>query len=104
MAEASELHADDFELVTPSGDVMTKGEYLGRVASSDIDYRRFEVASEIDVAVSGDLAVLRYQSMVDIAVVGQEAGELACWHIDCYQRTGRNASWRVRWSQATASV
>jgi hypothetical protein len=48
------------------------------------------------------LAVLRYRSVIDIAVKGQEAGPLECWHLDCYRRDEGDGSWRVRWSQATA--
>ena len=60
--------------------------------------------SDIDVMVSGDLAVLRYRSAIDIAVKGQEPGPLECWHLDCYRRTATSAPWQVRWSQATSIV
>lgn len=101
VAEADALHAADFELVHPSGGVWTRERYLGGVASGDINYRRFDAVSKIEVMVDGNLAVLRYRSLIDIAVQGQEAGLLECWHLDCYRRddVGR---WRVRWSQATS--
>src|SRR4051812_44380749 len=98
MAEADLLHAVDFQLVHPSGGVWSKDQYLGGIASGEIDYRRFEVVSSIDVVADGDLAVLKYRSIIDIAVAGQEAGEIECWHLDCYQRDGRGGPWRVRWS------
>src|SRR4051794_40106471 len=66
--EADALHADDFELVPPSGGVWSKDDSLGGIASGDIDYRRFDAVSDIDVMVDGDLAVLRYRSVIDIAV------------------------------------
>lgn len=57
--EADALHATDFELVTPSGEVWSKAKYLGGIASGDIDYRRFEPVTDIDVMADGDVAVLR---------------------------------------------
>ena len=102
LADADALHAPDFLLVHPSGGVWTKHQYLGGIASGEINYRRFEAVSTIDVMVDRDLAVLRYRSLIDIAVQGQDAGLLECWHLDCYRRDRDGAPWRVRWSQATA--
>lgn len=97
--EADGLHAPDFTVVTPSGGVWTKAQYLGGIADGSIDYRRFEPVTDIEVISDGDLAVLRYRSAIDIAVAGQEPGPLECWHLDCYERV--DGAWRVRWSQAT---
>ncbi|SIS01950.1 hypothetical protein SAMN05444858_14220 [Micromonospora avicenniae] len=80
----------------------SKEHYLGGIASGDINYRRFEAVSGIDVMVDGSLAVLRYRSLIDIAVQGQTPGLLECWHLDCYRRDRHGGPWRVRWSQATA--
>ena len=100
--EADALHADDFQLVHLGGGVWSQAQYLGGTASGRIDYRRFEAISDIEVMVDGALAVLRYRSAIDIAVQGQDAGALECWHVDCYRRDRGGGSWRVRWSQATA--
>ena len=100
LATAEALHASDFELVTPGGTRWSRSTYLGGIASGDIDYRRFEAVSEIDVLQDGDLAVLRYRSEIDIAVTGGVPGPLACEHLDVYVR-GADGAWRVRWSQAT---
>jgi hypothetical protein len=102
--KADALHASDFELVTPSGSLWSREHYLGGIASGDINYRRFEAVSDIDVMVNGNLAVLRYRSAIDIAVQGQEPGPLECWHLDCYRRTSSSAPWQARWSQATSIV
>jgi len=102
--EADGLHAADFQLVHPSGGVWTKEQYLGGIASGDIDYRRFEAVSDIDVMVDGAVAVLRYRSLIDIAVRGQRPGLLECWHLDCHRRDGADGRWQVRWSQATSIV
>ncbi|TCO30449.1 uncharacterized protein DUF4440 [Kribbella steppae] len=99
-AEADAVHADDFVLVTPSGHPWSKAEYLGGIESGEIDYRRFEPISAIDVMLDGDVAVLRYKSAIQISVGGREPDELEAWHLDCYRRTA--TGWQIRWSQATA--
>ena len=101
MDTARRLHADDYELITPRGDRMSKAEYLGAIESGDLDCEVFEAVSEVDV-LDGDhnLPVLRYRS--DIRV-DSPAGRFAsvCWHTDCYRRTQKDG-WQVVWSQATA--
>lgn len=99
MSQAEVLHAHDFELVHPSGGVWSRREYLGGIASGAIAYRRFDVVSRIEVLVGGELAVLRYTSLIDICVQPNEPGSLQCRHLDCYQRD--DGVWRARWSQAT---
>ena len=49
----------------------------------------------------GDVAVVRYRSLIDIAVFGGTPGQLRCWHLDVYQRDAASGTWQVRWSQAT---
>jgi hypothetical protein len=98
--DADPLHAPDFQIVTPSGGVWNKAQYLGGIADGSINYRRFEPVSDIDVMVADRVAVPRYRSAIDIAVSGQEPGPLECWHLNCYERDDHGA-WRVRWSQAT---
>jgi hypothetical protein len=100
MDTAEELHTSDFELVNPSGSTWSRQTYLGGIASGDIDYRRFEPVSDIDVMADGDLAVLRYRSAIDISVAGGTPGPLAAQHLDVYVRD-TDGRWRVRWSQAT---
>jgi hypothetical protein len=46
---------------------------------------------------------MRYRSAIDIAVAGQDAGPLECWHLDCYRRED-DGRWRVRSSQATSII
>ncbi|HEY3508844.1 nuclear transport factor 2 family protein [Kribbella sp. NPDC051137] len=97
--EAAALHTRDFTIVTPSGLVWTKSEYLGGIESGEINYRRFEPVGEIDVLMDGAVAVLRYRSAIEIGVNGREPGPLSAWHLDCYRHT--DAGWQVQWSQAT---
>ena len=96
------VHASEFVLVNPSGGVWSKARYIGGVLSGEINYRRFDAISDIEIVAEGSLAVLRYQSAIDIHVAGQTAGPLECWHMDCYRRTATDAPWQVIWSQATA--
>jgi hypothetical protein len=96
-----ELHAADFVLVHPGGGTWSKPQYVGGVLSGEINYRKFEPVSDIEVMADSNLAVLRYRSTIDIHVQGQEPGLLECWHTDCYRRAGADSPWRVVWSQAT---
>lgn len=101
VALARELHADDFQLVTPNGDAYTKDEYLSSIGSGAIGYRLWEPL-DIDVRVSGDAGCLRYHSNLDIVVAGHRTGPRSYWHTDYYER--RDGRWQVIWSHATEIV
>ena len=98
MDVARRLHADDFQLITPFGDALSKEEYLGTVASGDIDYLVWK-PDAIEVRLSGDMAVLRYSSRIEIVVGGQRIPPGNYWHTDYYEK--RNGRWQAVWSQAT---
>jgi hypothetical protein len=95
---AAEVHADDFQLVTPSGTVLTKDEYLERVRTHDIDYATWE-PGEMSVRPYGDAAVLRYAAEVSFIVDEVPTPRVQLWHTDVYER--RDGRWQVVWSQAT---
>jgi hypothetical protein len=95
---ARRLHADDFQLINPVGRVLSKEEYLGGVASGEIDYLVWEPDSEIAVRFYGEAAAVRYQANTEI-VVGGETFNLRNWHTDIYER--RDGRWQAVWSQAT---
>jgi len=95
---AAELHADDFQLVTPSGRTLSKDAYLRAVRTHDIDYATWE-PGEISVRLYGDAAVLRYPAEISFMVDGSPTPHRAFWHIDLYER--REGRWQVVWSQAT---
>ena len=97
---AEPLHADDFELVSPIGETLTKAQYLGGIASGEIDYRIWEPDSIIAVRVSGETAVIRYRSRLEIVSGGHHVPLSHYWHTDLYER--RDGHWQVSWSQATA--
>ncbi|MCC6929442.1 MAG: nuclear transport factor 2 family protein [Gemmatimonadaceae bacterium] len=96
---ARKLHADDFQLVNPLGGILTKDEYLGQIASGDIDYLQWD-PGDIAVKIYGDAAVIRYKATLRIkvkAIPDAPSGEF--WHTDVYER--RSGVWQVVWSQAT---
>src|SRR3954453_7255612 len=49
LAAADLLHADDFQLITPSGRTLSKQDYLGGISSGHLNYRLWEIDSEIEV-------------------------------------------------------
>lgn len=99
IAAARQLHAHDYQLITPGGAALTGDEYLADIASGAIDYRVFEPASEIEVKVFGDGGVVRYKARIDIRFSsgGRDGGLF--WHTDIY-RLG-DGRWQAVWSQAT---
>ena len=99
LAVADRLHADDFQLVNPGGGVLTKGQYLGGIASGYLNYRAWEPDSAIAVRLYGDAAVIRYRSRLHMALDGAEGELRQYWHTDSYEK--RDGRWQVVWSQAT---
>jgi hypothetical protein len=100
MELARALHADDFQLITPTGAALSKEEYLGNIASGHFDYRVWE-PDVITVRMRGTMALLRYQAHLDIVVGGHDVAgpHRRYWHTDSYER--RDGRWQVVWSQAT---
>jgi hypothetical protein len=98
LARADELHADDFQLVNPTGRTYTKAEYLGDIASGEIDYRVWE-PGEIAVLSGADVAVVRYEAEMEIRLAGELRPRQRLWHTDVYAL--RDGRWQVVWSHAT---
>ena len=98
MATASALHADDYQLITPSGRALTKAEYLDGVASNELNYLAFEPISEVAVWGDDRIALLRYVARIEIQG-GDDLARLTCWHTDSYEK--RDGRWQAVWSQAT---
>lgn len=95
---AGPLHADDFELITPLGDCLTKEQYLGAIGSGIVDYLVWDPET-IEVRLYGSAAVVRYQAQSEVITQGQTISLRRYWYTDLYeQREGR---WQVVWSQAT---
>jgi hypothetical protein len=99
MKTAEQLHADLFQLVTPLGGTLSKAQYLGLVASGEIDYLEWEPEA-IEVKLYGNAAVIRYRAQLRIIVKGlPNAPSGRFWHMDLYEK--RNGRWQAVWSQAT---
>ncbi len=92
------LHADDFQLINPSGGALSKDQYLGGIASGVLDYLVWEPDS-IAVHLYGQAAAIRYQARLEIVVQGDTVPLRRYWHTDVYER--RDGRWQVVWSQAT---
>ncbi|MEO1015117.1 MAG: nuclear transport factor 2 family protein [Pseudomonadota bacterium] len=97
---ANRIHAVEFELVSPSGRIYSRDQYLGGIESGDLDYLVFQPESEIKVRMGGSAAVVRYQSTIEIRVDDQYFAPERFWHTDTYEL--RDGQWQVVWSQATA--
>ena len=97
--QARDLHAQQFQLVNPRGETLTKDEYLGGIESGRLDYLLWEPVSDIAVRMHGDAAAIRYRSRLEIVVDGQRVPEAQYWHTDFYERHA--GQWQAVWSQAT---
>lgn len=96
---ASKLHADDFQLVTPFGEYVSKKRYLGNISDGSLDYI---VWRPLDIAVRlyGDVAAIRYQDaefVVEIDGMPHLSGLLV--HTNIYEKRGDN--WVIVWSHAS---
>lgn len=95
---ADALHADDYELINPGGNVLSRSEYPGGIASRELNYHVFEAASNVRVRSSTGMGVLRYQARIDIEWSGGHDAGLF-WHTDVYEQ--RDGLWQAVWSHAT---
>lgn len=95
---AGPLHADDFQLINPLGGAVTKAQYLGAIASGQVDYLYWQPDS-ITVRFYGAAAVMRYQSELEVVVAGEHVPRGRYWHTDLYERRG--GQWQAVWSHAT---
>ncbi|MEO8487958.1 MAG: nuclear transport factor 2 family protein [Betaproteobacteria bacterium] len=93
MQVIEELHAPEYELVTPSGRVFTREKYIETIARESF-YAGWELG-EMNFRISADMAIVRYKARLRFP----SGGELLCWHTDTYEK--RSGRWRAVWSQAT---
>lgn len=96
------VHHPDFLLCSPGGTVWDRTTYVGGLCDGSVNYTRFEPVTEIEVLADGQLAVVRYRSVIDLTTP-RGGGHLECWHLDTYVRDD-DAGWRCRWSQATDTI
>lgn len=99
MPVLQQLHADDFELITPEGDPLTHDAYLGGVANGAVDFRTYEPVTPIEVRLSEDAAVLRYKSRIVVFFPGEGERTDGAWHTCLYEN--RDGRWQIVWEQTT---
>ena len=100
VAVAGALIANDFELINPLGEVLTRDDVLGGVGSGALDFLSDTVTSQIKVRVHGNRAVVRYQHTIDIAVAGIGHLTHPAWTTALYER--RKGNWQIVWEQTGA--
>ena len=96
---AAKLHADDFQLVTPFGEMVSKERYLGNISSGSLDYISWR-PMDISVRLYGDVAALRYKDLEFVVEAGgmpHLSGALV--HTNIYER--RSGNWVAVWSHAS---
>jgi hypothetical protein len=93
LATLEELHAPDYQLITPRGQVLSRGAYLGAITAGPF-YAAWEIGT-MGFRISAQMAVLRYQALLRFP----SGREVTCWHTDSYER--RADGWQAVWSQAT---
>jgi hypothetical protein len=93
MAVLRQLHAPEYQLITPAGRVFTRERYLAAIEAEPF-YVGWE-AGQMQVRVSTQMAVLRYPARLTFA----SGKALDCWHTDHYELRG--GQWQAVWSQAT---
>jgi ketosteroid isomerase-like protein len=97
---AASLHTDDFQLINPLGGALSKEQYLGGISGGQIRYLYWEPEG-IAVRLYGEVAVIRYQSQLEIVIQGHHIPRRRYWHTDLYERHG--TQWQVVWSHATTA-
>ncbi len=88
-----QLHAPDYQLVTPAGRVLSREAYLGSIKAEPF-YTAWEVG-DMTFRISSSMAIVRYQARLRFP----SGREVVCWHMDSYEL--RTQGWQAVWSQAT---
>jgi hypothetical protein len=97
--QARSFHAPDFQLITPIGMALSRDDYMGAIASGQLNYLTW-LPGEIAVRLYGDAAVIRYRAQLEVVFGGHPMPLGDYWHTDTYEK--REGDWVVVWSQATA--
>lgn len=93
------LHAEEYQLVTPSGRMFGRERYLQEIDSGNLQYWQWE-PGPIAVRATERMAVVRYQATLEVGSAGGRGSPFQCWHTDTYEL--QHGHWRAIWSQATA--
>jgi hypothetical protein len=89
-----QLHAEEYQLVTPAGNVIPRRAYLDLIRAEPF-YAAWDTVSEVQVRRAEDMAVVRYKARLKFP----SGRVVSCWHTDTYER--RSVGWQAVWSQAT---
>jgi hypothetical protein len=99
---ARRLHADDFELINPAGQPLSKEEYLGAIESGQLRYHAWDPGA-IVVRLHGRMAVIRYRDLrFEVDVGGQPLHRGPMYHTNVFEL--RDSRWQVVWSQASGII
>ena len=93
------LHAEEYQLITPSGRSFTRERYLRAIESGNLRYCRWE-PGPIEVRVTERMAIVRYPATLELGSAAGHGSPFPCWHTDSYEL--RQEHWQAVWSQATA--
>ena len=96
---ARQLHAVDFQLITPTGHVYLRNQYLGEIETGQLKYLSWD-PEQMEVRMHADVTLLRYQARLEVDSGRGQAATFHCWHTDSYELI--DGHWQVVWSQATA--
>src|SRR5512134_3453330 len=80
LATLEELHAPEYQLVTPTGKVLTREVYLGAVRTEPF-YEAWEALGEMSFRLSAHMAVVRYKARIQFP----SGRVFVCWHTDSYE-------------------
>ena len=94
-----QLHAPDYQLITPPGRAWTRERYLRAIEDGDLRYVQW-TPDAIDVRTSSHMAIVRYQAVLELDSGNGSGTPFKLWHTDSYELRGDR--WQAMWSQATA--
>ena len=97
LATLETLHAPEYQLITPTGRVFTRGAYLAAFRDKPF-YAAWEIVSEMGFRLSPQMAIVRYQARIQFP----SGRVFLVWHTDSYEL--RAPGWQATWSQATEAA
>jgi len=93
MQTLNELHAPEYELITPAGKMFDRKRYLDAIEREPF-YAQWEVG-DMAFRISPAMAIVRYKARLTFP----SGRAVTCWHTDAYE--DRAGLWQAVWSQAT---
>ena len=95
MELARELHAPEYQLITPAGKKFNREDYFREITTGTLRYSKWGLG-QMEVRVSSAMAIVRYRARLEFP----SGNSVTCWHTDSYELRGE--TWQAVWSQATA--